>query len=103
MIDVYDYVCKRNTWTMYMLCFFCKGYGNRRDLHYPLRRQLQMCIETAIMVVKTLTHSISKTIHCGTEDKNVLYAPCISLVTALPLLLLDKCLTGLGSCNLASG
>eukprot|EP00828_Plagiopyla_frontata_P032665 TRINITY_DN42536_c0_g1_i1.p3 TRINITY_DN42536_c0_g1~~TRINITY_DN42536_c0_g1_i1.p3 ORF type:complete len:110 (+),score=19.31 TRINITY_DN42536_c0_g1_i1:53-382(+) len=28
--------------------FFCEQYGDHRDLHYPLRRQRQMCIRDSI-------------------------------------------------------
>eukprot|EP00828_Plagiopyla_frontata_P040877 TRINITY_DN5664_c0_g1_i3.p1 TRINITY_DN5664_c0_g1~~TRINITY_DN5664_c0_g1_i3.p1 ORF type:complete len:140 (-),score=21.47 TRINITY_DN5664_c0_g1_i3:76-495(-) len=33
----------------YVLSFFFKWYGDHRDLHYPLRRQRQMCIRDRYM------------------------------------------------------
>eukprot|EP00656_Telonema_subtile_P041679 TRINITY_DN4692_c0_g1_i4.p1 TRINITY_DN4692_c0_g1~~TRINITY_DN4692_c0_g1_i4.p1 ORF type:complete len:153 (+),score=14.60 TRINITY_DN4692_c0_g1_i4:39-497(+) len=33
----------------YCTCFFFKGYDDHRDLHYPLRRQRQMCIRDRFM------------------------------------------------------
>eukprot|EP00658_Telonema_sp_P-2_P033478 TRINITY_DN24568_c0_g1_i5.p1 TRINITY_DN24568_c0_g1~~TRINITY_DN24568_c0_g1_i5.p1 ORF type:complete len:184 (+),score=43.81 TRINITY_DN24568_c0_g1_i5:36-587(+) len=33
-------------------CFLFKGYGDHRDLHYPLRRQRQMCIRDRCYAVQ---------------------------------------------------
>eukprot|EP00658_Telonema_sp_P-2_P025091 TRINITY_DN20101_c0_g1_i1.p1 TRINITY_DN20101_c0_g1~~TRINITY_DN20101_c0_g1_i1.p1 ORF type:complete len:102 (-),score=27.75 TRINITY_DN20101_c0_g1_i1:72-377(-) len=42
----------------YYYIFFFEGYGDHRDLHYPLRRQRQMCIRdssnTALLLVRSL-------------------------------------------------
>eukprot|EP00656_Telonema_subtile_P016028 TRINITY_DN18441_c0_g1_i1.p1 TRINITY_DN18441_c0_g1~~TRINITY_DN18441_c0_g1_i1.p1 ORF type:complete len:368 (-),score=59.40 TRINITY_DN18441_c0_g1_i1:100-1203(-) len=56
---------------MYLLYFvFFKGYGDHRDLHYPLRRQRQMCIrdrstggrysEHALMAQAALLNAVRK-------------------------------------------